>query len=96
MGLLVASSRVGASFSPFIVTELKYIHPALPFSLMGLSNIVAAIFCLRLRETKGFPTPETINDSISLLRGLTLENVNSTRVNTNSVAVENKEHGKGS
>ncbi len=74
MGLLVAASRLGAAFSPFIVTELKYIHPSLPFGLMGACNLLAAIFCLHLRETRGEPTPETINDSIALLGKTTLDN----------------------
>ena len=67
MGILVAASRLGAAFSPFIMTGLKYIHPAVPFALVGALNLIAGLFSLKLNETKGRPVPDTIQDCLEMI-----------------------------
>ena len=66
MGILVAASRLGAAFSPFIMTGLKYMHPAVPFALVGALNLIAGLFSLKLSETKGRPVPDTIQDCLDM------------------------------
>ena len=68
VGLLIAVSRVGAAFSPFIMTGLKYINDALPFALLGLLNFLVGLFCLHLRETNNAPSPDTIDDCLILMK----------------------------
>lgn len=68
IGLLIAVSRVGAAFSPFIMNSLKYINESLPFVSLGLLNLFVGFLCLHLRETKNTPIPDTIDDSIMLMK----------------------------
>ena len=67
IGLLIAISRIGASFSPFIMSGLKYIHESLPFALLGIFNLFAGLLCLYLRETNNTPSPDTIDECLILM-----------------------------
>ena len=67
VGLLVAISRIGAAFSPFIMTGLKYVHESLPFAILGILNLFIGLFCLHLRETNNAPSPDTVDDCLMLM-----------------------------
>ena len=36
------------------------IHPLLPYGIMGIGALVAAVLCISLPETKGQPTAEVV------------------------------------
>lgn len=61
MGLMVITSRIGAAAAPFIV-QLTRVNTVLPFAVMGVATILAAIGCWFLPETKGKPTREVLGD----------------------------------
>ncbi|XP_028401283.1 organic cation transporter protein-like [Dendronephthya gigantea] len=81
--LSTASSvgSIGAFFSTYIAWLIR-IHAALPYSIMGIICLQAALLGLFLPETKGTPTKETMND---------METMNDTRVPcVNNNAYENE------
>ncbi|XP_028401282.1 solute carrier family 22 member 16-like [Dendronephthya gigantea] len=55
------AARIG-SFSASYIIWLIRIHTALPYSIMGIICLQAALLGLFLPETKGTPTKETMND----------------------------------
>jgi OCT family organic cation transporter-like MFS transporter 4/5 len=61
MGLMVITSRIGAATAPFIV-QMTRINSILPFAVMGVAAIIAAVGCWFLPETKGKPTREVLGD----------------------------------
>ena len=66
-GFFIVTSRIGASLAPLIAYELKFVHPALPFVLMGGLNVVAAISAFKLNETVGKPLVETMQEMLKNL-----------------------------
>ncbi|XP_078378344.1 organic cation transporter protein-like [Oculina patagonica] len=60
MGTSTAAARVGSFCSPYIV-HLRLVHPLLPYGIMGANALLAGLLCQSLPETKGIPTPETLD-----------------------------------
>lgn len=52
-------------FSIFIFFSLtisqRLVHPLLPYGIMGVNALLAGLLCQTLPETKGMPTPETMD-----------------------------------
>lgn len=64
-----AAARIG-SFSASYIVWLIRIHPALPFGIMGLICVQAAILALFLPETNGQSTLETLDDMMNDQRNI--------------------------
>lgn len=60
MGSSTAAARVGSFSSPYII-HLRLVHPLLPYGIMGVNALLAGLLCQTLPETKGIPTPETMD-----------------------------------
>ena len=43
----------------FFSHQQKRVHPLLPFGIMGINALIAALLCLTLPETRNQPTLET-------------------------------------
>lgn len=39
----------------------RLVHPLLPYGIMGVNALLAGLLCQTLPETKGIPTPETMD-----------------------------------
>lgn len=39
----------------------RLVHPLLPYGIMGVNALLAGLLCQTLPETKGMPTPETMD-----------------------------------
>ena len=39
----------------------RLVHPLLPYGIMGANALLAGLLCQTLPETKGIPTPETMD-----------------------------------
>lgn len=59
MGTSTSAARVGSFLSPYIVYS-KRVHPLLPFGIMGINALIAALLCMTLPETRNQPSLETI------------------------------------
>eukprot|EP00794_Sanderia_malayensis_P020161 gene20161-22136_t len=72
IGWLQVTSRIGSALSPWVTEWLKVFHIILPFSIMGGTCFLSAIFLLHLPETKEQPTAEVIcaNPNIKPMDGL--------------------------
>ena len=57
MSCMDLSACIGSAAAPFVL-ELDRIDPILPFGIMGVLAVVAALLCLTLPETRGMPTAE--------------------------------------
>ena len=66
MGYLQIACRIGAAFAPWVTKWLITIHAALPFSVMGGSALICAIFLYWLPETANIDTMETLHDQLDL------------------------------
>ena len=53
-------SRAGGASAPWIVEGLIYMHPVLPFYLLGGLSITAGLLCCSLKETVNTETKETL------------------------------------
>ena len=62
MSLMDLSSCIGSAAAPFVL-ELDRFHSILPFGLMGVLSVVAALLCSFLPETKGMPTAEVYENN---------------------------------
>ncbi|XP_046846066.1 solute carrier family 22 member 15-like [Xenia sp. Carnegie-2017] len=58
-----AAARLG-SFSASYIVWLIRVHPMLPYGIMGMICLQAAITAMFLPETKGKPTLETLDDMV--------------------------------
>lgn len=55
--MIEVSACIGSAVAPFIL-ELDRIHSILPFGIMGVLAVAAALACLILPETRGMQTAE--------------------------------------
>lgn len=65
MAVLSVVSRLGAASAPWIAQYLGYVNKYLPFGVMGALCLLSAFFCMKLQETAGMPTAETLQDVAS-------------------------------
>ncbi|CAB3996198.1 organic cation transporter -like, partial [Paramuricea clavata] len=61
IGTSSAVARLGSFSASYIVWLIRF-HAALPYSIMAVICIQAAVFAIFLPETKGVPTLETMDD----------------------------------
>ena len=64
MGYLQIASRIGSALAPWVAKWLIVVHVVLPFSLMGGSAVICAIFLYWLPETANMETMETLHDQL--------------------------------
>ncbi|PFX24490.1 Organic cation transporter protein [Stylophora pistillata] len=62
MGTSEAAAGIGSFSSPYIIYTER-IHPILPYGIMGLNALVAALLSMFLDETRYQPTLETVERS---------------------------------
>ncbi|CAH3161433.1 unnamed protein product [Porites lobata] len=62
MGTSTSAARVGSFLSPYVVFSQR-VHPLLPFGIMGINALIAALLCMTLPETRNQPTLETFTTS---------------------------------
>lgn len=67
MALMSVVSRFGAASAPWVAQYLGYMNKYLPFAVMGGLTLLSAFFCLKLQETAGLPTAETLQDSSGMI-----------------------------
>lgn len=63
MGITSFMARIGACSAPWVAQWLGHIHHVLPFPLLGGAAFLAVLLCMKLPETKGKPTLETLDDT---------------------------------
>ena len=44
-----------------LTVSQRLVHPLLPYGIMGVNALLAGLLCQTLPETKGIPTPETMD-----------------------------------
>ncbi|PFX33207.1 Solute carrier family 22 member 5 [Stylophora pistillata] len=69
MGSSTSAARIGSFCSPYIV-HLTRVHPLLPYGIMGTKALLASLLCMTLPETKGTPTPETMDSEEGIELGI--------------------------
>lgn len=47
---------------PFFPYPQQRVHPLLPFGIMGINALIAALMCMTLPETRNQPTLETFGN----------------------------------
>jgi len=67
IGLCSTSARVGAIFTPFIVS-LSATNPLVLYLVLGISCAVGGVAALWLPETAGLPLPDTIEQALQVGR----------------------------
>ena len=66
MGFLQITARIGSALAPWVAKWLKVFHVAIPFSLMGGLSLIGAALLLKLPDTKGRATFETIHQLLGV------------------------------
>lgn len=64
MSSSTSAARIGSFLSPYVVF-LQRVHPLLPYGIMGVMSVFAALLCFLLPETRFKPTLESINQAKS-------------------------------
>lgn len=62
LGSCLCWSRIGSILSPQIVVINQYLHPTLPFIILGVLSFISAGLSLLLTETKDTKLPDNIDD----------------------------------
>lgn len=47
----------------YLPLQQQRVHPLLPFGIMGINALIAAVLCMTLPETRNQPTLETFTTS---------------------------------
>lgn len=89
MGLLQISSRIGAAGAPWVAKALQNVHKSVPFLVMGVSSLIAALLLVVLPETKGAKTAEVLESNISVAAEMTSDNIFNAKENLYCDAPEN-------
>ena len=69
MGFLQITSRIGSALAPWVAKWLRVFHASLPFSIMGVLSLVAAVLSLSLPDTKDRQTLETLEELFNISPG---------------------------
>ena len=72
MGMLSVSGQIGGACAPFVV-QMTRINAILPFAVMGVLSVTAAVLCWVLPETLGKKTAEVM-EAAEKEEGINLEN----------------------
>ena len=67
VGFMLVLSRLGATFTPYMITSLKYMNSALPFVILVILNLITGTMNFYVSETKHRPIVDTIEEAVQAL-----------------------------